>query len=371
MSAGYTRHPSPALTRAVQGDLEGLAAALLALAPGASLRLGGSYALGEAVAWMEGGALRSLSDYDLFLHLPGPSGALRPRALRAALPGIAARLHNPRLDLNLILAGPALSAGWAQPTLPLLAGPPLPPREPDPGARFAFALHALHEAQQGLLACAPVRALAAPWRRFAINRCAAGVLRAAWNLEAPAPCYSLLACGDALDGDWARGFGAETLALFRTALGENPGLGLVGAAPLTPGALVARWVRARRAVERLHERWHHRISLADPARGRALWRERVKGSARLALGASRRRRLPGLVLDVHPLLFEARRALLEAVLPSGGIDQAWLARAQARLGRTGLGPRRWPVDPTLAWEVARRVSALPNPLRLTVEIGAQ
>jgi hypothetical protein len=363
MISAFTTADSPELRRLVQEDLDLMAERLLGEAPGATLLLGGGFAFGEGVAWLRDGRLVSLSDYDLFLVLPSALGVARLASVRRAVQELAPRLHNPRLDLNLQLPG-LLGGAW-QPRVPMpvIGGPALELAPPDPSMRLGFAMHALHGGQLELLACEPSLAADPLTWRYRVNRCALVALRAAWNLESPEPVYSFGACREPLESAWGEGLEAPLRAMLLEALEQNPGLGL--ASLELPAPDLARWSLARLALELLHERWAWQRAGADAAGRRALLRERVKGLPRLVGASLRSGRLPGPVVDAHPLLFEARRSLLEAVI-EGGIDVSWLERAQRRLGRLGIGPRRWPRDPREAWRLAREATAVPNPARVVV-----
>lgn len=363
MSFPYTVDDSPRLRDAVQADLDRLVGALGAWEPGAGLALAGSFARGEAVAWVRDDRLCSRSDYDLLVALPGPGPLARLGALRTALQELAPQLNNPRVDCNLLLPG---AAAWqAQGTLPVLAGSVPSVAGTAPGAALAFALHSLHEAQRGLLAMAPCLGGDPAVRRAQLNRCGLTVLRAAWNLEAPQPVHSLRACREPLDSAWGQTHEDHLRSFFADALRENPGLGLAAASPLEPAALAARWIAARRAVETLYERWHWQLYRADSGAARAVRRERLKGRARLAWSRLRSARLPRPDQDAHLGVFAARRDLLEAALPDGSLDPSWLERGLHRARQLGLGPRRWPDDPVEAFALAGRI-ALPNPLRIVV-----
>jgi hypothetical protein len=364
VSLVFTVDDSPRMRAAVQEDLGRISEVLTGWAPGVGVALGGSFDRGEAVAWLREGRLQALSDYDLFVALPGPRPLARLAALRAGLAALGPRLHNPRVDCNLLLPG---DAGWSdQGPLPALAGTPPRAGSPAPGGRLRFALHSLHAAQRGLLGAAPCLGLDATARRYQLNRCALAALRAAWNLEAPQPVHALLACGEPLAGAWGHGLEPPLRAFFGQALRENPGLGIAVAAPLTPDELGERWSLARRASTLLYERWHWQLALAAPDAARAVRRQRIRGRARLAWARLQAGRFPGLSADAHLGLLEARRALLEAALPTGGLDHAWLERGQRVLRGLGLAPRRWHPDPVEAFAEAGRIG-LPNPLRVVVE----
>jgi hypothetical protein len=107
------------------------------------------------------------------------------------------------------------------------------------------------------------------------------------------------------------------------------------------------------------------LGRAEAGAARAVRRERFKGRARLAWARLRSARLPRPDQDAHLGVFAARRDLLEAAMPDGGIDPSWLERGLHRAGQLGLGPGRWPDDPVEAFALAGRI-ALPNPLRIVV-----
>lgn len=357
----FTRADDPVLRRAVVSDLERVSGELQVWSPGAGVSLGGSFAWGEATAWTLGERVVILSDYDLFVSLRGPSALVRLAALRRRLAALAPSLNNPRLDVNLQLAGLA-SRGWQAPVAPRsLAGPE--PSPVAPSSPLGFALHALHGAQLGLLACVPGGQLGWQQARYQLNRCALRSLRAAWNLEAPHPVHQLDVCRDILGGAWGEGLELPIVGLLREALDENPGLRLAGLDASCAQEHPRRWALARRLVELLHERWAWQLSLSGRRGQRAHQRERAKGLVRLAVGCAGRARLPGPTADPHRALLEARRGLLEAWTPAG-IDVRWLERGLRGLWLLGLGPRRWPREPWSAWEAGRRGARLPNPLRI-------
>jgi hypothetical protein len=368
-SGPYTRADSPPLRNAVGQDLARLVGALEAWAPAVGVALGGSFGCGEAAARWDEGRLEAWSDYDLFVSLPARGFLARIPELRGALEALAPRLHNPEVDLNLLLPGRGLPGDRVPP--PVLAGSFPSPEGARPGARLAFALHSLHAAQAGLLACAPCQGRDAAEQRQEIARCALLCLRAAWNLEAPQPVHRVGDGRAALLGPWGQGVELALRAFLLDAHQERIELGALGAPALGPEQLAGRWMRARRATELLYERWHWRLALDGPAAGRAVRWERVKGRARLGLGALVAGRRPRLERDAHLGLIEARRALLESVLPGGGLDPAWLARGLGALGRLGLGPRRWPRAEHHAFALAARASVLPNPLRLVISARGQ
>jgi hypothetical protein len=368
-SGPYTSADSPPLRNAVGQDLARLVGALEAWAPAVGVALGGSFGCGEAVARWSEGRLEAWSDYDLFVALPARGYLGRIPELRSALERLAPRLHNPRLDCNLLLPGLAIPGDRRPP--PVLAGRFPPPRVVQPGARLSFALHSLHEAQLGLLRCAPALGLAPAERRHGLDRVALRCLRAAWNLEAEQPVHRILDCRASLEGPWGESFETPLRAFLLTAVNERPELGALGAEPLPSEQLAARWRLARRMAELLYERWHWRLALAGPEAGRALRWERAKGRGRSALAALAARRAPRFGRDAHLGLIEARRALLEAALPHGGLDPAWLERGLRGVSRLGLGPRRWPVREREAFTAATRAAALPNPLRLVLSAGDQ
>ncbi len=357
----FTASDSPALRAAVERDLARVTALLQGWAPGAAITLGGSFAWGEATAWMQGQRLLSMSDYDLFMSLPHPGHLARLGALRARLGALRPHLYNPRLDLNLQLPGLA-SRGWQASAAPLALAGDLGGLAPT-SSPLVFCLHALHGAQVGLLACAPGGSRGWLEERYQLNRCALRALRAAWNLEAPRPVHHLLQCREPLRGPWGQGLDRPLRDLLEQALDENPGLGLAGAGPSAAEDHGHRWALACRLVNMLHERWARQASLAGPGVSRQLRRERAKGAARLAWGGLRQGRAPRVSSHAHGALLEARRALLEARL-LGGIDGAWLQRGLRGLHDLGLGPRRWPAQPRAAWEIAWRCSVLPNPGRI-------
>jgi len=340
-SGPFTSRDSEGLRARVDEQLTGLSVVVEAWASGANLLLAGSFARGEACAWMEGDALVALSDLDLFLELSSLRSLAGVRALSAQIHAALPRPPVLRVDLNL-----------------------LPPGRGDP-SRSSFVLHALHEASTSLLACAP--GLVSDWRRerYRLNRTALTVLRAAWNLDAPRAVYALRDCREPLCGTWGERLEAPLRDLLMQALDENPGLGLAGLGPESRGEHPRRWAIARELVERLHERWTCSVASGGAEQRATLRLERAKGLARLALAGAVDGRTPRVTVDVHRDLIEARRALALAVCPAGR-DPAWVERGVRALSGLGLGPRRWPGDPGEAWTLAARRSALPNPLRIVL-----
>ena len=337
----FTSRDSVGLRARVNRQLAGSSKAVEAWAPGARIRLAGSFARGEACAWMRGDALVSLSDLDLFVELPSLRSLAGVRALSAQLPYAAPR--PPVLRVDLILLPPGLGAP----------------------SRSSFVLHALHEASTSLLACAP--GLILDWRqeRYRLNRTALTALRAAWNLDAPQAVYALGDCREPLCGAWGEGLEVPLRELLMEALDENPGLGVANLGPGSRGDHPRRWALARQLVERLHERWISKLAAGGAGLRATLRLERAKGLTRLALAGAVDRRAPRVMVDVHRDLIEARRALALAVCPAG-LDPAWVERGVRALSGLGLGPRRWPGDPREAWVLAARRSVLPNPLRIVL-----
>ncbi len=329
----FTQRSHPSLQLALERDLERIEGALSSWSSRATLYLQGSFARGEACAWLDGGHPVCLSDLDIFLHLPGPAALLRVGGLAKALGEISGELTVPRVDLNLRLPGS---------------------REPGP---VGFSLHALHEAQLALLACVPGGTRDWRWERYQLNRVVLVALRAAWNLDASGPERRLLGCRAPLDGAWGLRLEPRLRRMALQALDENPGLGLAALPAEVASEHPARWPIAREWVERLHERF---ATLSREGSGHLSRSERFKGTARLALATPWR--TPRVCVDPHAGLFEARRALALAVCP-GGLDPAWIERGLWQLGRLGLA-RRWPAKPRAAFEAGRLASALPNPLRI-------
>ncbi len=336
----FARFSPPELRAAVLTELEAIEVALAGALPGARVELAGSFAAGEACAFLEDGRAVVLSDLDLFVRDAGPGMLLQRVGLRAKLEAALQLQLLPSVDLNLVLSG----AGAATPD---------------------FVVHALHDAAQGLLRCAPGRL--GDWRqeRYELNRVVFTALRAAWNLDASEPVYALLDCRAPLEGAWGERLEPALRSLALDALDENPGLGIAALGPDAREQHRERWVLGRLWVERLQERWHTWLAAAPAPARLALQRERLEGLARLSVASVRGGRVPRPRWDIHKGLFEARRALGIAVCP-GGIDPSWLARGLDQLSALGLGPRRWPTDAGQAWEQGRRAARMPNPLRIVI-----
>lgn len=376
LPASFTRDDTPALRERIERDLESLSHGLRALVPGAGVFLGGSFAQGEAVAWVRRGRLVSFSDYDLFLALPGYRwlSPYRLSWLRREVGELARSLSNPSLDLNLLLPkGPGRP--W-QPSgsLSRLAGPGLDvdSAQASEEAVWSFVLHTLHGVQADLLGLAPSGANPSLRRLHGINRCALRLLRAASNLQgASEPVYAVGACAGPLMGAWGRGLEPPVRAVLELALAENLELGLrafqeEGVELPSSHELDRRWAEARRLADVLHERWFCWSHEAG-SRGRGLmWRERQKAWLRLALVQVGAKRAPRFVPRPHQALLRARRELLAAVSRPGVVAAHQLRAGWRILRGLGLVSRSAPADPRDRWAVAVRACRVPNPLRLVV-----